>query len=180
MKKLVLLIGLPGSGKDTQADLLEKNQKYHIVRIGEEVRMMAQKNPQLFSQEVHGNLADPKIVNNIVKNHLQKAQDDTKIVCDGYPRSMEQTLALEKMLEQYSFESVVAVYIELSKDEVLKRLSLRDREDDNKEAVLKRIEIFNTETQEVLDYYKNKQILKKVSGIGDVNEVHGRIVEAIQ
>ena len=179
MKELVLLIGMPGSGKDTQANLLEKNIGYKVVRIGEEVRKQAKQNPRLLSQEIHGKLADPAIVNAIVERHLKASTQHAKIVCDGYPRSMQQTMALEKMIELYRFEKVRAVYIDLPKEEVLKRLSLRGREDDNKEAVLERIRIFKSDTQEVLGYYASKGQLKKIDGIGSVEEVQTRIIEAL-
>ncbi len=175
MKELVLLIGLPGSGKDTQAELLEESLGYHVIKIGDEVRKQAQQNPELFNQEVNGRLADPKVVNNIVDKHLSISKSNAKIVCNGYPRSMQQAKALDEMIDKYDFDKVKVIFIKIGQDEILKRLKQRGREDDTEDAIKKRLEIFNNDTQEVLNYYLDKGELSTVDGMGTVEEVHNKI-----
>lgn len=179
MKKLVLLIGLPGAGKDTQADLLENKLGYRIIRVGQEVRKIAKSNPELFKSEVQGFLAPASIIDEIIENRLSEFSENETIVCDGYPRNMQQAKSLDKLIKKYTIKILAAVYIELPESEVLKRLALRNREDDNTEAVLKRINIFHDSTNQVLCYYESKNLLKTINGVGTVEEVNQRICKAI-
>lgn len=180
MKHLVILMGMPGSGKDTQSALLEKSEAYKIIRVGVEVRKQAEQDAHLQAELNSGHLADEEVIDGIVKNVLVHSDANAHLLSDGYPRSFSQASALQKMCEELGVRLEKVLFLELPKEEVYRRLTLRAREDDKPEILEERLEVFAKQTQPVLDYYQANGLLVKVNGAGSVEEVHARIVKALQ
>ncbi len=171
---------MPGAGKDTQADLLESKCDYTIIRVGKLVREIAEHNPLIDSEQHDGELAEPEVVDNIVLNAIVDTEPSAKIVCDGYPRSIAQAKKLDDICRNNHVVIKKAIYIEIPEEEVARRLLLRGREDDSKQAIQKRLEIFHHSTKPVLDYYKENNILSNIDGVGDILDINQRILKVIQ
>lgn len=180
MKHIVVLMGMPGAGKDTQADLLETNHGYDIIRVGELVRSLAKKNKLVDSEQHSGELAEPEIVDGIVAKAIEQAKSSEKIVCDGYPRTLAQAEKLVQICKDQKAVIEQVIYLKIPVAEVHKRLSLRNREDDSARAINNRLQIFNNNTQPVLDYYAKTGQLNAVSGVGSIEAVERRILKVLK
>lgn len=180
MKSLTLLMGMPGSGKDTQAALLEKSDAFDVIRVGDEARKQAQTDTQLAAELESGQLADPEVINGIVRHALSESGSDANLLSDGYPRSFEQAHALEKMCVELGITIEKVLFLQLPESEVHARLKNRGRTDDTTEAIEERLKVFRTQTQPVLEYYKTKNLLTTIDATGDVQEIFQRIEEALK
>lgn len=179
MKHLIVLVGMPGAGKDTQADLLENKLGYSIIRTGDMVRKLAQNNPLIDSEQHSGKLAEPEMVDAMVSDAIRETKIDTKIVCDGYPRTVAQAKKLHDICIQEKIQFDKVIYIQIPVEEVIKRLTLRDREDDTAQGIQKRLEVFESSVRSVLDYYAQNNFLVTIDGVGEIETIHQRIKKAL-
>lgn len=180
MKSLTLLMGMPGSGKDTQASLLEKSDAFSVIRVGDEARKQAQTDSKLAAELDSGVLADPEVINGIVRHALMQASANADLLCDGYPRSFEQAHALEVMCAELDIEIEQVLFLQLPESEVHTRLKDRGRTDDTHTAIEERLKVFRSQTQPVLEYYKTKKLLTTIDATGDVETVYQRIEKALK
>ena len=109
---------------------------------------------------------------------------ETNIIFDGYPRSREQAEDVDKILDKYNHQ-VKLLYIELpmdvARDRITTRAEIEHRVDDmDADAVRTRIEIFNNNAKNLLDYYRESNRLITVDGDGDVEEVATRIFKILE
>jgi adenylate kinase len=105
-------------------------------------------------------------------------------VLDGFPRTVPQAEALGKRLEELGRPLDAVVSLQVGEDELRERLAARaeeqDRaEDDDEDAIRRRLELFDRETEPLLDFYDGKGLLVSVDAEGDVDEVTGRIAAAL-
>jgi adenylate kinase len=105
-------------------------------------------------------------------------------VLDGFPRTVPQAEALGKRLEELGRPLDAVVSLQVGEDELRERLAARaeeqDRaEDDDEDAIRRRLELFDRETEPLLDFYDGKGLLVSVDADGDVDEVTGRIAAAL-
>lgn len=179
MKRLFVLIGEPGAGKDTQSDLLQNKLGFLVIRVGELLRELAQTDPALQEEMNSGSLANPVKVDRVVEQALRNAPDSSILCSDGYPRSIAQAKKLDELCKVTNTQLIKVLYIQLSAEQAIERLKLRGRGDDTAEAVRHRIDIFHQKTQPVLDYYEKKQMVSIVEGLGTIDEVFDRIKQAL-
>ncbi len=180
MKHLAVIMGMPGAGKDTQAALLEKSEHLTVIRVGDEVRKLAAHDKHLAEELQSGQLADKSVVDGVVLSALDHSLTNAHLLSDGYPRSLDQARALSRMCQKLKIDLVQVLYLELPEDEVYTRLKLRNRADDTPETIKNRLEVFFKETEPVLDYYREHNLLDEVNGLGTVEEVADRIRKVIK
>lgn len=180
MKSLYVIMGVPGSGKDTQAELLETNHGFKVIRVGHLIRELAKHNDSLNQIQKHGDLADEKLVNSIMSKALDAQPEDSTILSDGFPRSLSQAKDLEGMCKAKNIDFVKVIYLHISFEESIKRLKLRARIDDTDETIKNRLDIFNQKTVPVIDYFRSKGILCEVDGSGEIDEIQTRILGALK
>lgn len=101
-------------------------------------------------------------------------------VLDGFPRNMEQALALEILLQERKESLDAAINLDLNEPEIHHRLPARGRPNDKPEIISKRIELYHGETDPVLRFYDKTGILISVSGQGPIEQVTERILSALQ
>lgn len=166
----ILLLGPQGSGKSTQAKLLAQKYNLVFISIGDLVREKAQEDSEEGRRvkEImeRGDLVDDMTVANLFKEKLSAGE--VGFVTDSYPRRLSQ-------VENYDPGIEKAIYIDISDDEILKRLLSRGRVDDTKEAIEKRLSIYHQETSPLLDYYESQGKLSKINGEGSIEEVFERV-----
>lgn len=174
----IILIGGPGSGKSTYAEFITKEFGIDHIYPGELLRKAKAQGGEMakrLSNLGKGEFAPNDIVLQLVKDAVAKA--DKGFVFDGYPRYMQQVRDLEK--EGIKIDKVV--YLNVSPEEVIRRLTARGREDDKPEVIKNRIEIYKKETGPVVEYYRKKPgfIEVKAEG-GEPEEIANRIIKQLK
>lgn len=174
---VILMTGPTGAGKSEQSAILSKKYGWHWIAGGKLLRSF--NDPKVKARVSMGELVDNQVINNLVKGELEEIDDNDVIIFDGYPRNIEQIAGFEKNL--FAFNRKVAAVILLKVDEATsrKRLLTRHREDDTKEVISTRLEIFSSETLEVIDYYKGKDLVKEINGEETIQNVTVAIEEAL-
>lgn len=179
----IILIGIQGAGKSTQGNLLREELSIPYLSTGHIFREMAKEKTQLgrYIKEIMNAgflIPDEKTVE-IVSEYLKKPEYVKGYILDGFPRTVEQVKMFENGVDK-------VVYLKVSDKEALWRLSYRNgegteaREDETLVAIRKRIELFHTLTEPVLEYYKNKGILVEIDGEKPIEDIRKEILEKVK
>jgi len=184
----VVIFGAPGCGKGTQSErLIDRYGLYHIS-TGEILRdNIARKTPLGKIADVYikqGQLIPDQLVVRMLENVLDSTPETKAgVIFDGFPRTVPQAEALRKILEARGAQVDAVVGLEVPEDELVDRILKRGketgREDDNLETVKKRLEVYNSVTRPVIDYYAECGSYKPIKGSGTVDEVFSQIEEYI-
>ena len=194
--KNIVIFGAPGSGKGTQSDkLIEKYGLNHIstgdvlraeIRKGTELGMTAQQyidNGQL--------IPDSLMVSILASVYDSFGREHKGVIFDGFPRTIPQAEALKQMLDERGdkvaamIELDVAAMIELDvpEDELMSRLLLRGqksgRADDNEETIKKRLVVYHSQTQPLIEWYKKEGVHYHIDGLGELDRIFADICKVI-
>ncbi len=179
----IVIFGPPGAGKGTQSEKLI--EKYNLVHIstGDLLRSEIRGNTQLGtiakSYIDKGELVPDETIIGMIDNKIESITNAAGIIFDGFPRTVAQAEALEKLLKEYKTNVSVMINLEAPKDELVQRLLKRGqvsgRSDDNLETIEKRISVYNEQTAPVIEFYKNKKLHKAVKGIGEIDDIFNEI-----
>ncbi|MFC3716664.1 adenylate kinase [Luteimonas soli] len=183
----LVLLGAPGSGKGTQAARLKDHLQVPHISTGDLLRAeVAAGSPLgLQAKEVmaRGDLVSDEILLGMLEDRFSR--DDTKggFILDGYPRNLAQADALDALLGRIGQPMDYAVQLEVDNELLIERLAGRakaeGRADDNPESVRKRLQVYDTQTAPVIEFYRQHGQLTVVDGVGSLDDVFARIVEAI-
>lgn len=176
----IILMGIQGSGKSTQGNLLSEKLKIPYLSTGHIFRELAKEKTKLgrFIKETMnaGYLISDRKTLKILGDYLQRSEYKKGYILDGFPRTLVQAKAFKEDLDK-------VIYLRVSDKEALWRLFYRNddlREDETLVALRKRIESFHKFTEPVLDFYRGKGILKEVDGERPIEEIHKDILEKIK
>jgi len=182
-KKILFILGPAGSGKSTQADLISEKLGYkHIVEsnlLKAEVAKGTKLGLELKAQMQKGLLVPFEITCEILFNEIDKTKS-TKIIVDGFPREMDQAITLDYYIYKTKNKIQGLIYVDSSKEECLKRLMKRKREDDTKKAIKKRLDIYYKETLPVIKRFENKGLLIKVNGNREIEPINKDIINKLK
>jgi adenylate kinase len=177
MKKLFLIIGAPGSGKTTDAELIaQKHENITHYSTGDmfraEVASGSERGKEIKSYIDNGNLVPIAIVIETIVGAIKKAPTDI-VVIDGYPRSIEQMNELDKYLEnEDSVELVSVIEVVVSEQTARDRVLGRGRgADDNNEVFDNRMKVYTDPLEDIQKFYEAKSLLKKIDGEGTIEEI---------
>lgn len=184
----LVLLGAPGSGKGTQAARLKEHLQVPHISTGDLLRAeVAASSPlglQAKAVMERGDLVSDEILLGMLKDRFSR--DDTKagFILDGYPRNLAQADALGKLLESLGQKFDAAVQLMVDNEQIIERLAGRakaeGRTDDTPEAVRHRLNVYDEKTAPVIEFYRQQGQLTCVNGVGALDEVFTRIIEAIQ
>lgn len=176
----IILIGIQGSGKSTQGNLLSEKLGVPYLSTGHIFRKLAKERTKLgrYIKEVMnaGYLIPDRKVLSIVSDYLKREEYQKGYILDGFPRTLAQVKAFKNGVDK-------VIYLRVSDKEALWRLSYRNdetREDETLAAVRKRIDVFHKFTEPVLDYYRKKNILIEIDGERSIEEVYQEIMGRIK
>lgn len=182
--KNVVLFGPPGAGKGTQAAKLTDLLAVPHISTGDMFRYHIKNETELgktaMSYSNQGKLVPDDVTIAMVRDRL--SQDDVKggFLLDGFPRSVPQAEALEKILSDLGIALDHVVNISVSEDEIrdrlTKRASIEGRADDADPKVIQnRIDTYRQQSEPCLDYYRPKSVVRDIDGIGSIDEIFDRI-----
>ncbi|MBC7947516.1 MAG: adenylate kinase [Chitinophagaceae bacterium] len=184
----LILFGPPGSGKGTQSDKLV--DKYGLVHLstGNLLRAeIANKTPLGMEAKNFidkGQLVPDEVVIGMIDSSLEHHKDANGFLFDGFPRTLAQAEALDKLLTLKNSEAALVLILDVDEEELIRRLVHRGktsgRSDDSDENVQrKRQDIYKNDTFPVAAYYQKQKKLVQVDGMGEVNQVFERLSNAI-
>lgn len=156
-----VLIGGPGSGKDTLVDSINDytHNKYIMISPGSILRDEAQKGTELgiYARDQYwgkGNLCPDNLINDLVKQSIDSLDHDS-IIFNGYPRTVGQAIFLDNIMPIHA-----VVDLDVDKDIAVQRLLKRGRSDDNQETIATRFIDYQNKTDPLRDYYKANNYIK--------------------
>ncbi|PID98644.1 MAG: adenylate kinase [Actinomycetales bacterium] len=188
MSKNLVLVGPPGAGKGTQAELLTESLGITHVSTGtifrDNIKARTELGQLALSYISRGNLVPDEVTDSLVRDCLQQDPMLAGFLLDGYPRTGEQVISLDNMLADMDKTLDAVVQIHIPDEEIvarlLKRAEQEDRMDDTEEVIRHRIEVYHQTTAPLIDIYKQRGILLSVNGLGSVAEVSQRILTALK
>lgn len=183
----LLLIGAPGAGKGTQAVKLSAAYKIPAISTGDIFRHNVKNETELGKQAKafmdRGEYVPDSLTNDLVRDRLSQADAKEGFLLDGYPRTAEQVAELDSILEAAGNKLDVVVQLTADTDEVVRRLLNRaieqGRADDTEDVIRRRLEVYEEQTAPLTSVYASRGLLVTVDGLGEVEEVTGRILEAL-
>lgn len=182
--KNVVLFGPPGAGKGTQAVKLRDLLNVPHISTGDMFRYHIKNNTDLgktakeYSNQ--GKLVPDSVTIAMVKDRLSQPDVAAGFLLDGFPRSVPQAEALDKMLSEIKIQLNFVINIKVEDEEVRarlkKRATIEGRADDADPKVIQnRIDTYKNQSEPCLTYYRPKKIVRDIDGIGSIDEVFGRI-----
>ncbi|WP_147653196.1 adenylate kinase [Vulcaniibacterium gelatinicum] len=183
----LVLLGAPGSGKGTQAARLKEHLQVPHISTGDLLRAeVAAGSPLgLAAKEVmaRGELVSDEILLGMLEDRFSRPDTAGGFILDGYPRNLAQADALGRLLARIGQPMDYAVQLEVPTELLVERIAGRaraeGRADDNPESVRKRLQVYTEQTAPVIEYYRQQGQLTVVDGVGTLDEVFTRILEAI-
>ena len=190
MKSLDLLIflGPPGSGKGTQAQILTKKLNYLHISIGDLLRENISTQTdlgKLASKYVSsGELVPDDLIIDLVNLSivdLQSKKSSSKgVILDGFPRTINQAVALENKIKELNVLIKSVVYLDISDEKILSRLLNRGRDDDEPELIRNRLDVYRNQTEPLLVFYDERKLLNSINGDQELDDVNNNIMNVLR
>jgi len=185
----IVIFGAPGSGKGTQSDNLIKHYGLFHISTGDVLRDHIGRGTEL-GKTAKGYIDQGQLIpDDLMIDILAQVLDDNKdaaqqgVIFDGFPRTIAQAEALEKLLAERGTGIDAVVGLEVPEDELIKRILLRGkmsgRADDNEETARKRLEVYHTQTAPLKDYYEKQGKYRAINGLGSIDDIFNLIKEQI-
>jgi adenylate kinase len=186
--KNIVIFGAPGSGKGTQSDLMIEHYGLGHISTGDVLRNEIKKGTELGktaqSYIDKGNLIPDELMVSI----LAKVYDDfgrghKGVIFDGFPRTIPQAEALKKMLDERGDKVAAMIELDVPEDELMQRLIKRGQEsgraDDNEETIKKRLVVYHSQTQPLIEWYKQEGLHHHINGHGTLERIFSDIQQVI-
>ncbi|MGQ4618087.1 adenylate kinase [Nocardia sp. R7R-8] len=177
----VVLLGPPGAGKGTQAVLLSEKLGVPHISTGDLFRAnISQQTPLGREAQKYldaGDLVPSDVTNRMVEARVNEPDAANGFVLDGYPRTVDQADALEKILKDMNASLDAVLRFVVPEDTVVERMLARGRADDNESVIRNRMRVYREETEPLLDHYDG--LVVSVDGVGEVDDVNARALRAL-
>lgn len=206
----LILLGPPGAGKGTQAKMMIDTFKVPQISTGDILRAALRERTPLGVKAKEymdkGILVPDEVVVDIIQERLKGADCQNGYVLDGFPRTVAQAQALDKVLADMNSAIDHVIFIEVDNGELIKRLTgrricrqcgrgyhaifdppvnkhlcdkcqgeLYQRDDDNEDTVRNRLDVYDSQTFPLIQYYKEKDLIRSINGQGGIQQIFDRI-----
>jgi adenylate kinase len=179
-----LIFGPPGSGKGTQSVRLA--EKFNLIHLstGDMLRAeiaagteLGKKMSLIMSK---GELVPDAVVIEMIANKIDSSKGSAGFLFDGFPRTVTQTVSLEKMLNERGMKIDQMLVLDVDHNELVKRLitraELSGRPDDKDPAVIEnRIEVYKEKTEPIISYCNQKGLYQPINGMGTIDDIFKRL-----
>ena len=150
----LIMMGPPGSGKTTYGKRLSAEFGAVHISVGDLLRAYAADKPEVAARMQGGDLVDSELVLGLVKERLSRPDvKERGYILDGFPRRLNEALAMEKWMDGVGVDAVV--HLEVSHEELMRRISARGRADDTPETFRNRMKVYREQTLPVLERFRN-------------------------
>ena len=182
----VMILGAPGSGKGTQGKLLAEHLGIPQVSTGELLRTAVKDGTPLGrdagSYMDKGLLVPDEIIFGLIRQILDSATAKRGVLMDGFPRTIPQAEAVDRMLKAKGAKVDRVVLLEVDDQELVERLLARaakeGRSDDNPESIRKRLTVYRKETEPLIAWYERHGVVRRVDGMGTIEAIQVRMQRA--
>lgn len=185
----IVLFGPPGAGKGTQSQHIVEKFKLIHLSTGDLLRSEIAAGTPL-GQEAKllmddGKLVPDEVVIGMIDNKLKANKDANGFIFDGFPRTTEQAKSLDNLLKNNDDSISGMIALEVPDEELISRLLERGKEsgradDQNEEVIKNRLKVYNDQTAVLKDFYSKQGKFQEINGLGTIEEVFGRIENAIE
>lgn len=179
----LILLGPPGAGKGTQAEKMVAKLGIPQISTGDMLRQAREEKTELGLKAASfmksGALVPDEVVVGIVQERLKKEDCRLGYILDGFPRSVSQAEVLDATLAGLSQGLTAVISLTVPEEELITRLLARKREDDNEEVIKERLKVYKQQTQPLVDYYRSRELVKEIDGMGTIDEIFERILDAL-
>jgi adenylate kinase len=183
----VLLIGPPGSGKGTQGERLAERLGLEHIAAGDllraEVKAQTPLGQQVAELMERGDLVPDSVIISLVMPKVAAAAGANGYLLDGFPRSVEQAREARALAERLDAGPTAVIYLDAPRpvliERILARAEVEGRADDNEQTVTNRLHVFDEATHPLVDYYRERGLLKVIDADQDADAVTDAIVAAL-
>jgi adenylate kinase len=183
----IVIFGPPGSGKGTQSTKLA--EKYGIIHISTgdlfraEIKSESELGLRVKGVIERGELVSDGLLVDLLRSAMEKHPGAGGFLFDGYPRTLQQAHDLEALLKDYNGDVDVVLALDVHDSELmgrlLKRAQIEGRKDDTEEIIGNRLNVYHSQTKPLMSHYDKKGKLKKVDGIGGINDIFASLCAEI-
>ena len=179
-----LIFGPPGSGKGTQSvRLAEKFNLLHLSTgdmLRAEIAAGTELGKKMSLIMSKGELVPDEVVIEMIAHKIDNSKGSAGFLFDGFPRTVAQTVSLEKMLNERGMKIDKMLVLDVDHDELVKRLiaraELSGRPDDKDPAVIEnRIDVYKEKTEPIINYCNQKGLYQPVNGMGTIDDIFNRL-----
>ena len=179
----IILFGPPGAGKGTQAKYLVNKLNAFQISTGDLLREEINKDSDIGKKIINdmndGKFVNDEIVNQLIENLISDPTKKNKLIFDGYPRSLDQAINLNKLLSSSNQKIDFVLFLNVDKETIIKRIKKRkiieNRIDDESKTILKRYETYMKTTKPVLNFYSKNSNFKEIDGTLQIDEITRKI-----
>ncbi|GGA63521.1 adenylate kinase [Pelagibacterium lentulum] len=186
----LVLLGPPGAGKGTQAQILVETYNIPQLSTGDMLRaaIAAKTELGLAAKAIvdRGDLVSDEIVSGIISDRMDEPDCVNGFILDGFPRTIAQAETLGDMLDSKGLKLDAAIEIKADPEILVGRIINRAKEtggaraDDNEEVLRKRLDVYREQTAPLVAFYENEGLLKSVDGMQPIEDVTAAIRQAIE
>ena len=186
--KNIVIFGAPGSGKGTQSDLIIENYGLEHISTGDVLRNEIKKGTEL-GKTAQGFIDKGQLIpDDLMVSILASVYDSfgrghKGVIFDGFPRTSPQAEALKQMLDERGDKIAAMIELDVPEDELMTRLIKRGKDsgraDDNEETIKKRLVVYHTQTQPLIEWYKKEGLHHHIDGLGTLERIFADIKQVI-
>jgi adenylate kinase len=184
-----LIFGPPGSGKGTQSVRLA--EKFNLVHLSTgdmlraEITAGSELGKRMSTIMSKGELVPDEVVIEMIASKIDKTIGSAGFLFDGFPRTVGQTIELEKMLGKREMKIDLMLVLDVEHDELVSRLisraELSGRPDDKDPAVIEnRISVYKSKTEPIINYCREKRLYQAINGMGTIDDIFKRLSDHMQ
>jgi adenylate kinase len=178
------MLGAPGSGKGTQAELLADVLGVPAISTGEMLRQAVSAGNALGDRVkgtmASGALVDDSLMSEVVRQRLDRQDAVQGFLLDGYPRTTQQAATLDSLLVERGRTLDAVVLLDVPEAVLVRRAVARKRADDREQVVRERLRVYREKTEPLVAHYAGRGLLRRIDGDRDIRDVTASILEALR